>query len=509
MRKASLIKRSRAALRQEDVESFFVNWTRVAANVPPENIINYDETNLQDNPGAKKVLVRRGSKYPEEVRDHTKTAISVMFAGTASGTLLPPYVIYRAQNLYPAWCDNGPVGAVYIASQRGWIEMFSFTDWFKKVVMPYTRRLTGRKVLIGDNCSSHFSDEVFQLCRENAIEFVCLPANSTDKMQPLDVCFFSELKKNWRAQLKEYGDRDPAAKLLEKKEFPKMLKELLGSLRPEQLLPKAFEKCGLFPINSVKVTERIPSIVTTQEAATHIDQALLKKFDVRRFGESSRRKPRGKKIPAGQSYTAVAADLEEDETEDEETTDSSEESEDNVDDQLEEDEVEEEEDVGHEGDKARSAKMRKKAVATEKAGTAKKGARLEDKDKEENQEKDKCEEVPVESSLDGTKGNNTRPSGGMVVAIYQGLWYLAEVHEDQDGVDNAYTKLSYMQRVLNNCFIWGKEDILETVNSDILLTEVFIEPVNNRGHVRLRKNDLKAVESMMVVVYYRYFFVFL
>lgn len=41
----------RAALSVPIVEEFFANYTRVAADVPPENVYNYDETNLRDNPG--------------------------------------------------------------------------------------------------------------------------------------------------------------------------------------------------------------------------------------------------------------------------------------------------------------------------------------------------------------------------------------------------------------------------------------------------------------------------
>jgi hypothetical protein len=53
--------------------------------------------------------------------------------------------------------------------------------------------LPGKKLLICDNLSSHVSLEVISLCRENNIEYVCLPPNSTDKMQPLDVGIFGSI----------------------------------------------------------------------------------------------------------------------------------------------------------------------------------------------------------------------------------------------------------------------------------------------------------------------------
>jgi hypothetical protein len=61
----------------------------------------------------------------------------------------------------------------------------------------------------------------------------------------------------------------PTSNLLQKTEFPRMLKELLESLNSEQLLSKAFERCGLIPMNPKKVLELIPSVVRTTEAARH------------------------------------------------------------------------------------------------------------------------------------------------------------------------------------------------------------------------------------------------
>ncbi len=73
--------------------------------------------------------------------------------------------------------------------------------------LPHVKRQPGRKVLVGDNLSSHLSLEVIQLCREHDIMFTCLPPNSTDKMQPLDVGLFAPLKHSWRKLLKGYSDK--------------------------------------------------------------------------------------------------------------------------------------------------------------------------------------------------------------------------------------------------------------------------------------------------------------
>jgi hypothetical protein len=68
--------------------------------------------------------------------------------------------------------------------------------------------------------------DVIQTCKKD-IDFVCLAANSTDNIQPLDVAYFWPLKGTWRKQLTAYSDQDPCAKAMDKTKFPGMLKEVM------------------------------------------------------------------------------------------------------------------------------------------------------------------------------------------------------------------------------------------------------------------------------------------
>jgi transposase-like protein len=60
-RTANMIKRGRAALSHEEVNEFFDRIEEVLDGVPPENVWNYDETNLTDNPGAQTPSSKEGS----------------------------------------------------------------------------------------------------------------------------------------------------------------------------------------------------------------------------------------------------------------------------------------------------------------------------------------------------------------------------------------------------------------------------------------------------------------
>jgi hypothetical protein len=47
LRATNNIKRARAGLSREEVDSFFEYYSEAVKDVPPENIWNYDETNFQ------------------------------------------------------------------------------------------------------------------------------------------------------------------------------------------------------------------------------------------------------------------------------------------------------------------------------------------------------------------------------------------------------------------------------------------------------------------------------
>lgn len=54
LRFANNIKRSRAALNEEQMNEYIDHLQNTLEGVPPHVIFNYDEANLTDNPGQKK-----------------------------------------------------------------------------------------------------------------------------------------------------------------------------------------------------------------------------------------------------------------------------------------------------------------------------------------------------------------------------------------------------------------------------------------------------------------------
>lgn len=299
------IKRSRAEKNSGEMTNYFNNLQQSLDGIPKENILNYDETNLTDNPGAQKCLFRRGVKYPERVLNYTKGAISIMFAITAGGECLPPYVVYKAEHLYQQWRINGPKGARYNRSRSGWFDSTTFEDWFEMIVLPWAKAKIGTKILIGDNLASHINHRIVTMCEENDIRFVFLPPNSSHLTQPLDVCYFGPLKKLWRANLLDYKIKNPRETTINKSHFPELLKRLMHELNEKTPnILSAFKSTGIHPFNPDKVINKLPDWRPQTEYS--IDHALLQFLKENRAPDPMK-KVRNKKlsVPPGKSVTSI------------------------------------------------------------------------------------------------------------------------------------------------------------------------------------------------------------
>lgn len=171
-RSSQIVKRCRAAKTIPEMIDFYKHLEKSLEDIPPSNLLNFDETNLSDNPGASKAIFKRGVKHPECVINSTRSSVSIMFAGTADGVLLPPYVVYKAEHLWDRWCREGPPNSRYNRTNSGWFDMAMFDDWFESIVIPWAKALHGPKLVIGDNLSSHLRVNTIKLCQENNIIYL-------------------------------------------------------------------------------------------------------------------------------------------------------------------------------------------------------------------------------------------------------------------------------------------------------------------------------------------------
>lgn len=332
------IKRSRATVGRESINKYFDKLEIELKDVPPSHIFNYDETNMADDPGNKRCVYRRGVKYPEKIMNSSKSSTTVMVCGSADGTLLPPYIIYKSTHLYDTWKERGIVGSPccdepccsrgsrYNRTSSGWIDSATFRDWFSTCFLPHAKRLDGRKVLIGDNLASHLDNDVITACELNNISFVCLVPNSTHLCQPLDVGFFRPMKIAWRHTLETWKNAHLRATTVPKEGFPNLLKQAILDMdkKPpkkdnDESVPSAvkrnliasFKATGIYPFDRERVLRKLPELSPSPELVDiGVRDSLTDFLKQQRYGQQSEpvRKKKRLNVEPGKSISTIIDD---------------------------------------------------------------------------------------------------------------------------------------------------------------------------------------------------------
>ncbi|XP_050305715.1 uncharacterized protein LOC126742901 [Anthonomus grandis grandis] len=151
------------------------------------------------------------------------------------------------------------------------------------------------------------------------IAFICLPSNATHVMQPLDVAFYSPLKKYW-CEILTTWKKGQGRKMttLSKDVFPRLLAQLHNKIeengKGRQNLISGFAKTGLHPLNPAQAKERLPVSSTTGTDSNILDSSIsssvLDVLKEMRMGSFEQRKaPRRKKLTVKAGNSVSTSDL--------------------------------------------------------------------------------------------------------------------------------------------------------------------------------------------------------
>ncbi|CAF3851980.1 unnamed protein product, partial [Rotaria sp. Silwood1] len=173
LKKSIPITKKRANLTIEQVNQWFDLLSKIIQENDlmhrPGQIFNCDESGLSDGISHSKVIIHRQSSYAYRIQGGTggKSYTTVLFCGSATGALLPPFIIYKGQRLYEEWCIGGPQNAAYGNSENGWMNQNLFYQWFQQVFVEQTKNKPRPLLLIVDGHGSHFSVDTLQLAIRN------------------------------------------------------------------------------------------------------------------------------------------------------------------------------------------------------------------------------------------------------------------------------------------------------------------------------------------------------
>ena len=198
----------------------------VDGKIPPELVINWDQTGVNVVPASQWTQAEKGSSRVEIAGVGDKRQITVTVAGTLSGKLLPFQVLYegKTEQCHPSTAF--PEGFDIWHTPNHWANGATSIRFLKNIILPYvsaTRKELGlgeehMALVIFDTFKGHKGDEIKSLLQESNILSVIVPSNCTDILQPLDLSVNKPLKDHLRCSFQSWYSEQVSKQLEEGKE---------------------------------------------------------------------------------------------------------------------------------------------------------------------------------------------------------------------------------------------------------------------------------------------------
>nr|XP_001398056.2 transposase [Aspergillus niger CBS 513.88] len=225
-----------------------------------EDIYNFDETGFAMGIlGTTKVVIRSTCQgRPFLIQPGNREWITSIECINAAGWVLPAYLVLKAKTHIQAWYEGSLPSSWRIAiSSNGWTTREIGEAWLKDHFIPYikTRRTGQYSLLVLDGHDSHLTPQFDDICYQNQIIPVCMPANSSHLCQPLDVACFSPLKKAYKDQVQQLIRT--GYHHIEKVDFLDMYPKAHAQAFTKANIQSAFRASGLVPLDPSKILENM------------------------------------------------------------------------------------------------------------------------------------------------------------------------------------------------------------------------------------------------------------
>ena len=197
-------------------------------DIPQEMILNWDHTAVSIVPGSSWTFEMRGKKRVEITGLDDKRQITAVVCGTLSGETLPLQLIYQGKTSACLPKVIFPADWHITCTPNHWSNEEKTSEYLKFIILPYIQAKrkelglpdTFPALAIFDVFKGQTTDAIYKLLEENNIYIVSIPANCTDRLQPMDLSVNKSIKDFMKTQFNNWYSSQVFEQLEDKEQKP-------------------------------------------------------------------------------------------------------------------------------------------------------------------------------------------------------------------------------------------------------------------------------------------------
>jgi len=184
--------------------------------IPDSLVLNWDQTGIHYVPVSSWTMAEEGSKRVEIVGVDDKRQITAVFCVTKSGHYLPPQIIYAGKTARSLPKSKFPTDWHVTFTENHWSNQVTTLQYVHNVLLPYVTQKRSelglssdhRSLVIFDRFKGQCTEVVLKTLEDNNIDVLLVPANCTDRLQPLDISVNKAVKDFLRGEFQGwYADQ--------------------------------------------------------------------------------------------------------------------------------------------------------------------------------------------------------------------------------------------------------------------------------------------------------------
>ncbi|CAL8069871.1 unnamed protein product [Calicophoron daubneyi] len=173
--------------------------------------------------------------------------VAMLGAANGVGEKIPPFLIYRGDNITPSMMEGSVRGTKFSYSASGWVNSDTFIQWFLK----HFRLLVSLRplILFYDGHLQFVSVRVLERAREDEVFLFPLPPHPAYNHCVENTCFWA-FQTYFKKRLDRFFEQNPNQPLIRTNAAPVLTHAYEKALSPSNMI-QLFERLGICPFNNL------------------------------------------------------------------------------------------------------------------------------------------------------------------------------------------------------------------------------------------------------------------